>query len=267
MALIAKGLAAEFIEATPSLALALAARAGHDRTPYLRTPEGFVLGDLHAVLDWIERAHPDPALLPRSPVRRVCARLLEDWIDFWLPLWPRRSWRTVEDLGAHLASAGFLLGAAPTRPDWLLAAWLETEVFVKPDVRAYLRRHAPKLLSLGDDVLEAPSSRVGDDAIPISLLRVLAELARDYHGYLVVNQQALKDREDRVLLDLGLGKQAFPVRPDCEARRIEIAEELQALEPAARLDVRRVLEPVGAWHALTLPAVIEAIDPADPRSL
>jgi len=266
-ALIAKGLAAELVEETPSLALALAARSGRDRGPYLRTPEGFVLGDLHAVLDLIERAHPDPVLLPRSPVRRVCARLLEDWIDFWLPLWPRRSWRTVEDLGAHLASAGFLLGAVPTRPDWLLAAWLETEVFVKADVRAYLGRRAPKLLSLGNDVLEAPSPRVGDDVIPISLLSVLAELARDFHGYLVMNQAALKDREDHVLLDLGLGKRAFPVRPACEARRIEIAEEVKALEPAARLDVRRVLEPVGAWHVLTLPAVFDAIDPTDPRSL
>ncbi len=266
-ALVAKGLAAELVEETPSLALALAARSGHDRGPYLRTPEGFVLGDLHAVLDWIERAHPDPVLLPRSPVRRVCARLLEDWIDFWLPLWPRPSWRTLEDLGAHLASAGFLLGPAPTRPDWLLAAWLETEVFVKADPRAYLRQHAPKLLCFGNDILEAPSIVVGDDAIPISLLSVLAELARDFHGYLVMNQEALKDREDRVLLNLGLGKRAFPVRPACEARRIEIAEEVKALEPAARLDVRRVLEPVGAWHLLTLPAVLDAIDPADPRSL
>ncbi len=266
-ALVAKGLAAELVEETPSLALALAARSGHDRGPYLRTPEGFVLGELHAVLDWIERTHPDPVLLPRSPVRRVCARLLEDWIDFWLPLWPRRSWRTAEDLGTHLASAGFLLGAAPTRPDWLLAAWLETEVFVNADARAHLSQHAPKLLSLGSAVLEAPSPMVGDDAIPISLLAVLAELARDFHGYLVMNQEALKDREDHVLLDLGLGKRAFPVRPACEARRIEIAEEVKALEPAARLDVRRVLEPVGAWHVLTLPAVLDAIDPADPRSL
>jgi hypothetical protein len=82
-----------------------------------------------------------------------------------------------------------------------------------------------------------------------------------------MNQAALKGREDHVLLDLGLGKRAFPVRPACEARRIEIAEEVKALEPAARLDVRRVLEPVGAWHVLTLPAVFDAIDPTDPRSL
>jgi glutathione S-transferase len=266
-ALVAKGLAAELVEETPPLALALAARSGRDCGPYLRTPEGFVLGDLHTILDWIERSHPDPALLPRSPVRRVCARYLEDWIDFWLPLWPRRSWRTVIDLGAHLASAGFLLGAAPTRPDWLLAAWLETEVLVKADARAYLRQHAPKLLCFGNDVLEASSPGVGDDAIPISLLPVLAELACDFHGYLVMNQEALKDREDRVLLDLGLGKRPFPVRAACETRRIEIAEEVAALEPAARLDVRRVLEPLGAWHVLTLPAVGDTVDAADPRSL
>jgi hypothetical protein len=173
----------------------------------------------------------------------------------------------LEEVGAHLATAGFLLGRAPTRPDWLLAAWLETEVLVQADSRAVLRQRAPKLLSFGNDILQAPSPGLVDDAIPISLLSILAELARDYHGYLILNQEALKDREDQVLLDLGLGQRAFPVRPACEARRIEIAEQVKALEPAARLDVRRVLEPLGAWHVLTLPAVVDAIDPADPRSL
>jgi hypothetical protein len=39
------------------------------------------------------------------------------------------------------------------------------------------------------------------------------------------------------------------------------------LDRLERRDVRRVLEPVGAWHALTLPSVLSGIDPSDPRSL
>ena len=115
--LMAKGLSAELVEEAPSLSLALEARSGEESGPYLRTPDGFVLGNLHSILNWIEAVHPDPSLLPRTPVRRICARLLEDWIEFWLPLWPRRSWDTIEALGSHLARSGCLLGTSPTRPD------------------------------------------------------------------------------------------------------------------------------------------------------
>lgn len=211
--LLAKGLAADLIEQNRSLALLLAARSGEDRGPYLRTPDGFVLGNLHAILEWIERVHPDPALVPTSPVRRICARMLEDWIECWLPLWPRRSWSTLFDLGAHLVTSGSLLGGAATRADWMLAAWLEAEVLIRSEARDHLARHAPALLDLGNRLIAqsrdassgSSASTAGDDAIPISLLGILEDLARDYHLYLTLNQSALKDREDRVAMDLGLG--------------------------------------------------------------
>lgn len=271
--LVAKGLRVECVPQTASLSLALASRAGSISGPYLRTPEGFVLSELHAMLDWIERTHPEPPLLPamaRTPVRWVCARLLEDWIELWLPLWPRRSWATLEAIGAHLDVAGFLLGTEPSRPDWLLAAWLETGVLVHEHARAHLAQCAPRLVSLGNDLLGASSARLtgpSDDVIPISLLALLEEIASDYHAYLVGNQRALKDQGDRVMLDLGYGRRALPVRSRCEERRVEIGRELEGLGRLERQDIRRVLEPVGAWHALTLPAVLLEVDPSDPRSL
>ncbi len=265
--LVAKGVAVEYVAATASLSLALAARSGSEDGPYLRTPEGFVLSGLHAMLDWLERAHPEPPLLPRTPVRWTCTRILEDWIEFWLPTWPRRSWSTLEGLGSHLDAAPFLLGIAPTRVDWLLAAWLETEVLVHEHARAHLRRAAPRLTTLGDELLEARPMGSTDDAVPISLLPILEEVARDHHAYLVGNHEALKDGSDRVMLDLGLGRRPQPVRRECELRRVEIGARLAAFDPAARRDVRRVLEPVGAWHALTLPAAISEVESSDPRSL
>jgi len=281
--LAAKGLSFEFVEETASLSYGLAARAGRESGPYLRTPEGFVLAELHAMLDWIERTHPEPALLPITPIRRTVARLIEDWLELWLPLWPRRSWATLERLGAHLQPAGFLLGLEPSRPDWLLAAWLECDVLVHDHARKHLTRTAPRLVSLGNDLLEATAAfadpsghstddstdrtRSADDVIPISLLPVLEEIASDYHGYLVENHQACKDGTDRVLLDLGLGRRAMPARPVCEERRAEIGRELSEWSPAQRRDVRQVLEPVGLWHVMTLPSVVAEIDPADPRSL
>jgi hypothetical protein len=271
--LVAKGRRIEFVPQSASLSLALESRTGSASGPYLRTPEGFVLSELHAMLDWIEQMHPEPSLLPGAlamPVRRTCARLLEDWIELWLPGWPRRSWATLERIGTHLDFAGFLLGREPSRPDWLLAAWLETEVLVHEHARDHLSRHAPRLVSLGRDLLDVPSSSVpdsADDVIPISLLVLLDEVAVDYHAFLVGNQRALKDRTDRVILDLGLGRRALPVRRQCEERRVEIGRELASLEVVGRRDVRRVLEPVGAWHALTLPSVLSEIERSDPRSL
>ena len=271
--LVAKGLRVEFVQETASLSFTLESRAGGAPGPYLRTPEGFVLSDLHAILDWVERMHPEPWLLPppaTMPVRRSCARLLEDWIELWLPGWPRRSWTTLERIGTHLDFAGFLLGPEPSRPDWLLAAWLETEVLVHDHARAHLAREAPRLVSLGRDLLDSSSTERPDpvdDVIPISLLILLDEIAVDYHAYLVGNQRAQKDRSDRVILDLGLGRRALPVRRRCEERRVEIGRELAALDPLKRRDVRRVLEPVGAWHALTLPSVLSEIERSDPRSL
>lgn len=268
--LVAKGLRVEFIPEKTSLSLVLASRAGSVSGPYLRTPEGFVLSDLHAMLDWIERMHPEPRLMPTTPVRRTCARLLEDWLELWLPLWPRRSWTALERIGAHLDVAGFLLGLAPSRPDWLLAAWLETEVLTHDHARVHLAGHARRLVSLGDDLLESSAAGLADpsdDVIPISLLGLLEEIASDYHAYLVGNRRALKDQADRVILDLGLGRRALPVRRRCEERRVEIGRELEHLDRLERRNIRRVLEPVGAWHVLTLPSVLPEIDTSDPRSL
>lgn len=265
--LIAKGLPTARVPETASLVMALESRSGRERGPYLRTPEGFVLGGLHGMLDWIERIHPQPPLLPCTPVRRTCARLLELWIERWLPGWPRRSWSTLEGLGRHLATSGFLLGRTPRRPDWLLAAWLETEVLIHDHARAHLERNAARLVRLGDDLLEATPAASVDDVVPVSLLPVLEEIARDHLAFLEANHAALKDGSDRVWLDLGLGRRPLPVRIAWEARRMEMASELAALEPAARRDVRRVLEPVGAWHVLTLPRVLSELDAADPRSV
>jgi glutathione S-transferase len=258
----AKGLESRRIEPSSSLVLELAARTGREEGPYLRTPEGFVLADLHAVLDWLERVHPEPGLLPTSdrPVRRICARILEAWIEDWLARGsagrrPGGSGAEVEleGLAAHLSSSRFLLGPEPSRPDWLLAAWLETEVLVDSETRAEIERRAPRLASLARELFAVdggirPEADARDDAIALSLLPLLEQIATDYHPYLQANQSALEQGES-------------------ELRRVEIGRELAGFPAAAQAAVRRVLDPVGARRVYTLPSALEAIDPADPRSL
>ena len=267
--LVAKGISFEVVAATASLSFDLAARAGRREGPYLRTPEGFVLADLRGIFDWLERAHPARPLLPTTPTRRAVARLLEDWIDGWLPHWPRRSWSTLERLAAHLDRTGFLLGDAPVRADWRLAAWLETEVLVHADARAHVERRMPRLALLGDSLLGAREGRAGfeDDALPVSLLGTLEEVGADYGRYLERNHTAIKDRLETVELDLGLGRLSLPVQTDSERGRIAIGESLRALDRPTRRRVAGVLEPLGLWHVLTLPKVLPALDPSDPRSL
>ena len=266
------------MEASPALALSLATRTGATRGPYLRTPEGFLLAGQHALLEWLERAHPEVPTLPPAemPVRRICARLLEDWIMLWLPAWPGRSWHAVERMGAHRSRTPFLLGDSPCRADYLFAAWLEGSVLIHENARGHALRVAPRLLSLGNDLLDRTRGSLGrgmretathDDVVPISLLGVLGALAGGYLRYLELNRKALEAGLSELRIDLGLGPQSWPARRVCEARRIAIAKELAALDPAARKRVRRVLEPVSAWNVFALPPAIAAVDPRDPRSL
>lgn len=304
LALDAMGLEFDFVAETPALSLALAARAGRESGPYLRTPEGFVLGDLAAILDHLERVHPERAWRPRTPVRRVCGRLLEDWIELWLPLWPERSAALVEGLAAHLERSRFLLGESACRADGSLAAWLEADVLVEAGLRSHVEARAPGLLEYGrrvrDAVRDGGRERAGgrgrmggaaaaiastasnariapteptaptppeDDAIPVSLLGLLRELAHDYHGYLEANRAALADGEERVEVDLGYGAMVLPAWADHEARRAAIAAELAGLPSAARRAVRQMLEPLGAWRALALPKATGELELGDPRGL
>ena len=76
-----KGLDFECVEESASLSYALSARSGSETGPYLRTPDGFVLSDIHAMLEWLERNHPDASFFPATPIRRSAARLIEDWLQ------------------------------------------------------------------------------------------------------------------------------------------------------------------------------------------
>ena len=103
--------------------------------------------------------------------------------------------------------------------------------------------------------------------IPILPLDLLRKTGRNYHLDLEINQQALNDRTERVVTDLGLGKCAFPKRPKCEVRRIEIADELRAMNATDQEAFQRVPEPVGPWHVLAVPDVVQRINPSDPTAL
>ena len=265
-ALSVKGIVFEFVAETPALSMALSMRAGREHGPYLRTPEGFVLGDLSTTLDYLERLQPEPAWRPRTPVRRICARLLEDWIELWLPVWPARAREVLEALSKHLGATGFLLGRVPCRPDGSLAAWLEADVLSDPELREYLSRHAPTLQRYVAEVRSARLTPVADDAIPLSLVEILCEIATDYLTYLEENREALLAGGDHVEIDFGLGTKTVPTWRHCEERRAALGQELAALPRGERRLVRQMLDPLGLWRTLCLPAVVDPFELGDPRS-
>lgn len=265
-ALSAKGIAFDFIEETAALRLALSARAGRDDGPFLRTPEGFIVGDLHTILDYLDRLHPERPWRPTSPVRHACARLLEDWIELWLPVWPARAREVLELLSKHLEATGFLMGRAPCRPDGSLAAWLEADVLADPELREYLSRHAPGLQRYVREVRSARVVPIVDDAIPLSLVEVLCEIATDYASYLEENREALLAGGDHVEIDFGLGTKTMPAWRHCEERRAALGQDLAALSRSDRRSVRQMLDPLGLWRTLSLPAAVDAFELGDPRS-
>jgi glutathione S-transferase len=61
-------------------------RTGLGFIPIVVTPDDEVWQDTSEILDNLERAHPDPALYPATPVQRVVAYLLELYADEFLVL-------------------------------------------------------------------------------------------------------------------------------------------------------------------------------------
>ncbi len=117
-ALSAKRIGFDFVAETPALSLALAARAGRDDGPFLRTPEGFIVGDLHDD-PRLSRAPPSRARPGGRPRRfgtpaRGCSRIGS---SSGCRSGRRGPGRCSRRLSKHLETTGFLLGATPCRPD------------------------------------------------------------------------------------------------------------------------------------------------------
>ncbi|MEL6362823.1 MAG: maleylacetoacetate isomerase [Pseudomonadota bacterium] len=121
--------------------------------PSLELPNGRHLGQSIAIAEYLEEAHPHPAILPSNPEERAFARMLaatiaceaqtgmnlriqtylrheggfdDDAILAWLNKWPLDAMIAVDQLiTAHGSKTGFALGAEPTMPD----AFIVPQVF------------------------------------------------------------------------------------------------------------------------------------------
>lgn len=83
--------------------------------PVVRTPEGVWLQDSSTIIDHFERTRPEPSVLPRDPVLRVLAHVLEAWCDeWWIPMAMHSRWSHAENYALFEREAGaHLLPRAP----------------------------------------------------------------------------------------------------------------------------------------------------------
>jgi glutathione S-transferase len=81
LALAVKGLAAEWIEVDPDDRSPVREVSGQELVPVAVFEDGSVLPDSTAILDELERRHPEPPLYPEAEPRRTEVRLFVDWFN------------------------------------------------------------------------------------------------------------------------------------------------------------------------------------------
>jgi len=73
------------IEATPTNLLnEVYPATGLMKVPVAQTPDGDWLKDTTPMIQWFERQHPNPSVMPDDPATRFIALLCEDYADEWL---------------------------------------------------------------------------------------------------------------------------------------------------------------------------------------
>jgi glutathione S-transferase len=130
------------------------------KVPVLRTPAGDWLADSTPIIDWLDREHPDSALIPADPLQGFFSRLVEDYADEWL--WrPALHYRWSYQADAHALSRRFaesFLSEQPT-PRWLTAALIrdrQHRIYVRGDgVTAETREHVESVYLRNLDWLQA----------------------------------------------------------------------------------------------------------------
>lgn len=54
---------------------------GYTKLPMVEAPDGTILQDTSDIIDWLEAAHPEPALIPTTPVQKLVALIFEAFGD------------------------------------------------------------------------------------------------------------------------------------------------------------------------------------------
>jgi glutathione S-transferase len=79
-----KGIDYQRVALTPLVWNRVARKTGARQMPAVELPDGRWVTDTTPIIEWIERQHPEPAVIPEDPFQAFASRLLEDYADEWL---------------------------------------------------------------------------------------------------------------------------------------------------------------------------------------
>ena len=82
-------------------------KTGATAMPVVVTPEGEWLQDTTAIIEQLERRHPELPVMPDTPVQQMAAMLIELWADeYWIPPAMHYRWSYPENERLFLTEAG-----------------------------------------------------------------------------------------------------------------------------------------------------------------
>lgn len=119
LALAHKGLAAQWVDVDPDDRRPVVELSGQELVPVLDAG-GEVVADSMAIVAWLEREHPEPALWPSDPARRAEADIAIQWFD---EVWKRPPNEIDEERARIVPDETSIASDARALLDWL--PWFE----------------------------------------------------------------------------------------------------------------------------------------------
>jgi glutathione S-transferase len=140
-ALLEKNIPYEAVMAPPSQEAPYLTKSPMGKIPCIETDNGF-LAETHAILDYLEEAHPKPALLPADPFARAKVRELVQSLELYIELVARRGFGALRgiEVPADVKEGirkDLVKGAAALTKLVKFKPWIAGEQFTYADLFGY----------------------------------------------------------------------------------------------------------------------------------
>jgi glutathione S-transferase len=117
LALAHKGLPAEAVAVDPADRSSIVELSGQELVPVIEDDER-VIADSTAILEYLERAHPEPPLYPAAPARRAEAQIFIDWFNQVWKVAPNAIAAEIESGAPDESRVAVLAGEMASALDW-----------------------------------------------------------------------------------------------------------------------------------------------------